>query len=164
MRRQLITFITSIAFIVCITPVSYAQDYRFYNNDPFANKNAAHAGVYLKIPFTGGLKKYKKNKLKFGATLGFRRNYTQDYNANFNRFKPQKIMGWTTSGSLSDDEHDALEGIGFLRGIRDFEDRVSRVKAIEKLKSNDLFHDRVRSFFPFIDLDKAVGPDPDKGW
>jgi hypothetical protein len=79
-------------------------------------------------------------------------------------FKPQKIMGWTTSGSLSDDEHDALEGIGFLRGISDFEDRVSRVKAIEKLRSNDLFHDRVRNFFPFIDLDNSVGPDPDKGW
>lgn len=84
MHRQLISFITAIAFTACVTPVSFAQDFRFAGNDPFANRNSAHVGLYLKIPFSGGLKNLKKDKINFGAALGFRQNYSSRYNANFN--------------------------------------------------------------------------------
>ena len=79
-------------------------------------------------------------------------------------FKPNQIMGWTASGRVSDDEMDALEGIGFLREIHHFEDRIPRLVAIEKLTSNETFFVKVKAFFPFLDLDSIVGPDQDKGW
>ncbi|AUQ73926.1 hypothetical protein [Phaeobacter piscinae] len=79
-------------------------------------------------------------------------------------FKPLEIMGWTSSQELTDEEFDVLEGIGFLRGISDIEGRITREDAIKKLKRNMPFHTRVQNFFPFIDLDQVVGPDPDKGW
>ena len=79
-------------------------------------------------------------------------------------FEPHRIMGWTASSGISDGEMDALTGIGFLRGICDFEDTVSRIDAVEKLRDDDEFFCRVKAFFPFLDLDGEVGPDPDKGW
>ena len=79
-------------------------------------------------------------------------------------FKPHRIMGWNASGSLSDTELDALEGMGFLRGIRDFEDRITREDAIEKFMRNSSFHSKLKGFFPFMDVEEFVGPDPDKGW
>ena len=79
-------------------------------------------------------------------------------------FKPRNIMGWVPTETLTNDELDALEGLSFLRGITRFEDRISRAAAMEKLSKNPQFHNRVRAFFPFLDLDTVVGPDPDKGW
>lgn len=79
-------------------------------------------------------------------------------------FKPIRNMGWHAGSTLTDDELDMLTGIGFRRGISDFEDRVSRAEAIRKLDADDVFFARVKEFFPFLDLDKEVGPDPDKGW
>lgn len=79
-------------------------------------------------------------------------------------FKPMEIMGWHGGSGLSDDEIDALEGIGFLRGIRTFEDRISRSEALRKLNYSEALFNRVKNFFPFLDLEKVVGPDPDKGW
>lgn len=79
-------------------------------------------------------------------------------------FRPLEIMGWTSSQDLTDEEFDALQRIGFLRGISDSKDQVSREDAMTKLKNNQPFHTRVRNFFPFLDLDSVVGPDPDKGW
>ncbi len=78
-------------------------------------------------------------------------------------FKPMRIMGWTPSATLRDDEHDALKGIGFMRQICEHEDVISRQKAIEKLRANEAFHQRVKDFFPFLDLDEVVGPDPGQG-
>lgn len=82
MQRQTINFLTALALFICTTPISYAQDNRFSYGDPFANRNAAHVGLYLKIPFSGGLKNFKKDKLKFGATLGFKRNHTSNFRTN----------------------------------------------------------------------------------
>lgn len=84
MHRQFISFLTAIAFVTCVTPMSFAQDFRFAGDDPFANRNSAHVGLYLKIPFSGGLKNFKSDKVNFGAALGFRHNYGSRYNANFN--------------------------------------------------------------------------------
>lgn len=61
-------------------------------------------------------------------------------------------------------ERDALEGISFRRNISSFEDRITRTQAIAKLQSNPVFFNKVKDFFPFVDLEKVVGPDPDKGW
>lgn len=79
-------------------------------------------------------------------------------------FKPSDLMGWTAGSALSDDELDALQGIGFHRGISDFEDRITKQEALQKLKANDAFFNRVQAFFPFLNLEEVVGPDPGKGW
>ncbi|MHA3915552.1 hypothetical protein [Halovulum sp. GXIMD14793] len=79
-------------------------------------------------------------------------------------FKAFRIMGFVASGQLTDQQCDALEGIGFLRGIRDFEDQVSREDAIAAFRADPEFETRVRLFFPFLDMDAVVGPDPDKGF
>jgi hypothetical protein len=78
-------------------------------------------------------------------------------------FKPYRIMGFTPSGMLTTDEADAISGFRFLRGISDFEDRISRDDAIAKLRLLPDFDRRVKSFFPFLNLDSQIGPDPDKG-
>ena len=72
-------------------------------------------------------------------------------------FKPNKIMGWTPISGVSKSEMDALTGIGFLRGICDFEDIVSRTNAIERLRTDDVLFSRVKAFFPFLDLSGAEG-------
>lgn len=79
-------------------------------------------------------------------------------------FKPYEIMGFVASGGLSTDEADAISGFRFLRGISDFEDRISRHDAIAKLRLNPDFERKVKSFFPFLNMDSHIGPDPDKGW
>lgn len=79
-------------------------------------------------------------------------------------FKPGQIMGWTAGGNLTDSEMDALDGISFLRKICSYEDTISRQDAIQILQERPKFARRVKDFFPFIDLNTVVGPDPDKGW
>lgn len=79
-------------------------------------------------------------------------------------FKPIRIRGWHSEPDFTDDERDALEGISFRRNISSFEDRITRTQAIAKLQSNPVFFNKVKDFFPFVDLEKVVGPDPDKGW
>lgn len=86
MFRKITCLITAAAFTGCISTATFAQDNRFAGGDPYADKTRMQAGVYLKIPFTGGLKYNKKEKLKFGAALGF----TRDYNASNNPFAPRK--------------------------------------------------------------------------
>ncbi len=77
-------------------------------------------------------------------------------------FKPLAIMGWYPGGELSSDGEDALEGIGFLRGITTFEDRISKPEAIAKLRANKAFFDRMIAFFPFLDLEQPVARYPQK--
>ena len=79
-------------------------------------------------------------------------------------FKPLNIRGWHSEPELTDGEWDALEGVSFMRNINSFEDRISRTQAIAQLQYNPAFFDRVKDFFPFLDLEKVVGPDPDIGW
>ncbi|KIN61235.1 hypothetical protein Z945_2225 [Sulfitobacter noctilucae] len=78
-------------------------------------------------------------------------------------FKPMRIMGWHSSFTLSDDEAAALSGIALLRGISTMQDSISKKEALERLQDNGAFFDRVKAFFPFLDLEQAVGPDPDRG-
>jgi len=75
-----------------------------------------------------------------------------------------RIMGWSADPKLTDEEYGVLFGIGFRRGIRNLEDVITREDAVNMLKSNESFYKRVQVFFPFLDLDQFVGPDPDKGW
>jgi len=44
-------------------------------SNAFASKNQVHAGLYLKIPFTGGLKKRSKNYMSYGFKVGYTRDY-----------------------------------------------------------------------------------------
>ena len=90
MHRQFISFVSALAFIMCPITMTYAQDNHFASSDPFANRNAAHVGLYLKIPFSGGLKNFKKDRLKFGASLGFKRNYSSDYRTNIEMFNSRR--------------------------------------------------------------------------
>lgn len=79
-------------------------------------------------------------------------------------FKPMRIRGWHSEPEFTDDEYDALVGISFQRNINSSEDRISRTQAIAQLQSNPAFFSRVKDFFPFLDLEEVVGPDPDRGW
>lgn len=90
MHRQLISFVSALSFLTFSTPASFAQDNMFSSGDPFANKNAAQVGIYLKLPFSGGLKNFKKDKLQFGASLGFKRNFSSNYRTNFEMFNSHR--------------------------------------------------------------------------
>jgi hypothetical protein len=79
-------------------------------------------------------------------------------------FKPNDIMGWTPSSFISDNEMDFLTAIGFHRGINSFEDTMTREEATLLLQGGEAFYSKAKAFFPMIDLERAVGPDPDKGW
>ena len=88
MLRKFINIITAITFVSCMSSVSFAQDNRFAPGAPLVNKGQMQVGLYMKIPFTGGLKAYNKEKLKFGAALGI----TQNYRAGNYMFAPQKQL------------------------------------------------------------------------
>ena len=79
-------------------------------------------------------------------------------------FKPVQIMGWHSSTTISDEEAEVLTGISVRRGITSFEDTISREDAIAKRRTNAAFVEQVKQFFPFLELDEVVGPDPDQGW
>ena len=81
-------------------------------------------------------------------------------------FYPMEIMGWHNSDGLSEEEWGSLKGIGVLRGINSLhkDDGLTSSEAVAILKNNEAFFNRVKAFFPFLDLDRVVGPDPDKGW
>ena len=79
-------------------------------------------------------------------------------------FKPSGLMGWHDEAGISDEEADALRGISFLRNITSHEDTISKAAALATLQANGAFFERVKRFFPFLDLETVAGPDPDKGW
>ena len=86
MFRKLTCLVTAAAFVSSMAPASYAQDNRFAGGDPYASRGHMQVGVYMKLPFTGGLKYHKREKLKFGAALGF----TREYNTSNTMFAPRQ--------------------------------------------------------------------------
>ena len=67
-------------------------------------------------------------------------------------FVPLRIMGFNPYWEHTDDEDDALDGIGYKRSLDFNSDAVSRSDALQKLIANPHIEERFRKTFPFIDL------------
>lgn len=67
-------------------------------------------------------------------------------------FNPLRIMGFNPYWSHSDDEDDALDGIGYKRKPDFTSDATSRTDALRKLANNPHIEKRFRETFPFIEF------------
>lgn len=65
-------------------------------------------------------------------------------------FIPLKIMGFTPHWVHTNDEDDAVDGIGYKRWSSFASDASSRRDALEKLSTNPHIEERFRNTFPFI--------------
>jgi hypothetical protein len=89
MKKKIITTITALSMTSFITP-AMADGI----SDAFANTNQVRAGVYFRLPFTGGLKKPKEKGLNYGFSMGFSRTQAssnmmgprQNFNADMIKF------------------------------------------------------------------------------
>ena len=67
-------------------------------------------------------------------------------------FVPLRIMGFNPYWEHTDDEDDALDGIGYTRRSDFNSDAVSRSDALQKLADNSHVEDRFKATFPFIEF------------
>jgi hypothetical protein len=84
MSKKIISAVAAISILSVFATPAYADGI----SDAFANNNQARAGVYLRLPFAGGLKKTEKNQLNYGFAMGFGRSQPSlsfmDARRNFN--------------------------------------------------------------------------------
>ncbi len=66
-------------------------------------------------------------------------------------FVPLRIMGFNPYWKHTNDEDDALDGIGYKRRSDFNSDAVSRSDALQKLADNSHIEDRFKTTFPFIE-------------
>ncbi|WP_395748311.1 hypothetical protein [Prosthecobacter sp.] len=71
-------------------------------------------------------------------------------------FKIFDVIGFVTSGDLSDEEKTALVGIAHLRGVTPYEAETDRAQALAALAAHPQVLADFRETFPFIELPQNV--------
>ena len=67
-------------------------------------------------------------------------------------FKPLQLMGWWPSWGASDQEHNALSGVGYPRFSEYSSDSIGRAGAERALDKHPEVLEQFRAAFPFIEM------------
>lgn len=82
MKNQLIALTTALSIAAATTAPTLANDDLYSFNDNFAKNTGVRAGLYLSLPFNGGIEDKDTQSFKYGASFGV----TTSFNTNSNTF------------------------------------------------------------------------------
>ena len=83
MQNRICAAVAAIAMTSAVTTPAFAGGIE----DVLLNQNSARAGIYLSIPFTGGLKATRDTDLQYGFSVGVTRHYTLGTNLMDQRYQ-----------------------------------------------------------------------------